>query len=89
MLINPFEVSIPPSDKAMEAAVRFPAKVRVKVIPRADCRGVEGFCGEAVCMKGRRAFRAVYNVEGIESGSVPRKGSSTEGVDGCSDLVKG
>jgi len=35
------EVSIPPSDKAKDAAVRFPARVRVKLTPRADCLGVE------------------------------------------------
>jgi hypothetical protein len=82
-------VSIPPSDKAKVAAVRFPARVSVNVIPRADCRGVEWFCGDTEWMKGRSASRAVYNEEGIDSGSVPRNGESTEGVDSCRDLRRG
>ena len=37
-------------------------------------------------INGWRALRAVYNEGGIERGSVPRNGTRTEGVDGCSDL---
>jgi hypothetical protein len=82
-------VSIPPSDKAKVAAVRFPARVSVNVTPRADCRGVEWFCGDTEWMKGRSASRAVYNEDGIDSGSVPRNGASTEGVDSWRDLRHG
>lgn len=37
-------------------------------------------------MNGRRAFKAVYNDEGIERGNADRKGARIEGVELCSDL---
>ena len=86
MFKRPFDVSIPPSDKAKDAAVRFPASVRVKVTPSADCRGVEWFLGETVWMNGRRALSAVYRDGGMDRGSVPKKGARTEGVDGWREL---
>lgn len=52
-------VSRPPCERAREAAVRSPARLRVRLTPRADWRGVEGLWGETALMKGRRAFRAV------------------------------
>jgi hypothetical protein len=87
MLSKPFDVSIPPSDSARVAAVKFPARVRVNVMPSADCRGAEWFCGDTEWMKGRSALRAVYSEEGIDSGRVPRKGASIEGVDWWRDLI--
>lgn len=37
-------------------------------------------------MNGRRAFKAVNNVEGIDRGNVDRKGAKIEGVELCNDL---
>ncbi len=37
-------------------------------------------------MKGRRAFRAVYNDEGIDRGNVDRNGVRIEGVELCNEL---
>jgi len=87
MFSNPFDVSIPPSDSARVAAVKFPVRVSVSVMPSADCRGAEWFCGDTEWMKGRSALRAVYKDEGMDSGSVPRKGTSIEGVDSWRDLI--
>jgi hypothetical protein len=72
---------MPPSDKAIEAAFRLPARVKVNVIPRPDCLGVEWFCGDAEWIKGRSALSAVYRVDGMERGRVPRNGTRIEGVD--------
>ena len=86
MLSRPFDVSIPPSDNAKLAAVRFPARVSVSVTPSADCRGAEWFGGDTEQMKGRSALRAVYKEEGMDSGRVPRNGANTEGVDSWREL---
>jgi hypothetical protein len=59
MLRSPFLVSIPPSDNATEAAVKVPPSESVRVTPRADCRGVDGFCGETQLINGRKTARAV------------------------------
>lgn len=77
---------MPDVDSARDAAVRLPARVKVKVAARVECRGVEGFCGVTVWVNGRRADSAVYRVEGTDNGRAEMKGESSEGVDGCREL---
>ena len=79
-------MSMPPWERAREAAVRFPSRVRVSVTPKAECRGVEWFSGVTAWVNGRRTLRAVYSDDGIFRGRVERNGTRTEGVDACSDL---
>ena len=79
-------MSIPLVDKAIEAAVRLPAKVNVKVTPRAECLGADGFCGETECRKGRNALSAVYSVGGLERGKAEIKGVSSDGVEAWREL---
>jgi hypothetical protein len=79
-------VSIPPSDNAKVAALKFPARVSLRVTPSADCCGAEWFCGDTEWMKGRSALRSVYKEEGIDSGSVSRNAVSTDGVDSWREL---
>lgn len=79
-------MSIPPWERARDAAVRVPASDIVNLTPRAECRGAEWFCGVTEWINGRSAFRAVYNEEGIDSGRVDKNGTRTEGVEVCNDL---
>jgi len=81
-------VSIPPWERARVAAVRFPARLSVRVTPSAACRGVDGLYGVTQRIKGWIASNAVKTVVGIERGSDARNGASTEGVEGCSDLSR-
>ena len=74
-------MSMPPWVKATEAAVRFPAKLSVRVTARPDWRGVEGLYGVMQRMKGWMASRALKREAGIEKGSAWRKGTKTDGVE--------
>lgn len=72
---------MPPWESDIEAAVRSPPKLRVSWTPRAECWGVEWFNGEALCVNGRKTFNAVYTEDGMETGTVERKGMRSEGAD--------
>lgn len=78
---------MPPWERASVAAVRFPARLSVKVTPRAVCLGVEGLDGVTQRMKGSMASRALKSVEGIDRGRVERKGRRSEGVEECNELA--
>lgn len=82
-------MSIPPWDRAIFAAVRFPERLSVRVIPRDECLGAAGLYGVTVRRKGSIDSRAWKTDEGIDKGSEDRKGRRTEGAEVWSELWSG
>lgn len=81
MLSRPLEISMPDCEIARDAALMFPARVRLKVTANAECLGVAGLYGVTQYVKGFRAARAVCRDDGNASGRADMKGERREGVE--------
>ena len=77
---------MPEVDRDSEAALMFPASVRLNVAASAACREYVGLYGVTHWVNGLRAARAVWREDGTVSGSAETKGDRTGGVEWCKDL---